>query len=87
MSQMSKSTLPQDLFAHENYIGYLDMSNNRLLQLDNEFFRPLVNLQTLILANNELNRVPATVGLPGLRALDLSANRLTNFPDSLVNTF
>ncbi|OQV17747.1 putative TLR4 interactor with leucine rich repeats [Hypsibius exemplaris] len=87
MSQMSKSTLPQDLFAYDNYIGYLDMSNNRLLQLDDEFFRPLVNLQTLILANNELNRVPATVGLPGLRALDLSANRLTNFPDSLVNTF
>jgi Leucine-rich repeat (LRR) protein len=41
----------------------------------------------LILAGNQLQRIPLTVSLPKIAEIDLSRNQLKNFPDNLVNAF
>lgn len=62
----------------------LDVSNNRLEELDHaELFR-LQNLLSLKLSNNKLTTVPSYFGkFRALRSLNLSSNSLSQFPDAL----
>jgi adenylate cyclase len=62
----------------------LDISNNRLEQLENAEMQRLAGLVSLKLSNNKLSRVPQYFGkYHALRSLNLSSNSLTEFPDAL----
>ncbi|KAK2073031.1 hypothetical protein P8C59_007343 [Phyllachora maydis] len=83
--------LPPSLgWAHK--LTYLDVSNNRLEQLDHAGLNNLTGLLKLNLANNRLNHLPAYFGAyRSLRFLNISSNFLEKFPaflcdlDSLVD--
>ncbi|KAF2115465.1 hypothetical protein BDV96DRAFT_80210 [Lophiotrema nucula] len=62
----------------------LDISNNRLQQLDHAELHKLASLQGLRLSNNRLTALPAYFGqYRALRSLNLSSNSLSEFPDFL----
>ncbi|KAI1208979.1 PP2C-domain-containing protein [Annulohypoxylon truncatum] len=62
-------------------LTYLDVSNNRLEDLDHAELGRLTGLLKLSLANNRLNRLPQEFGLfKSLRSLNLSSNFLEKFP-------
>ncbi|KAF2268437.1 PP2C-domain-containing protein [Lojkania enalia] len=62
----------------------LDISNNRLQQLDHADLYKLQSLQGLRLSNNKLTQLPVYFGqYRALRSLNLSSNSLSEFPDFL----
>jgi adenylate cyclase len=62
----------------------LDISNNRLKELDDAGLYRLQSLQGLRLSNNRLTKLPAYFGqYRALRSLNLSSNSLSEFPDFL----
>ncbi|KAF2173730.1 hypothetical protein M409DRAFT_16004 [Zasmidium cellare ATCC 36951] len=62
----------------------LDISNNRLEQLQHAELQRLQGLLSLKLSNNKLTTVPSYFGqYRALRSLNLSSNSLTDFPDAL----
>ncbi|ORY13274.1 hypothetical protein BCR34DRAFT_272780 [Clohesyomyces aquaticus] len=62
----------------------LDISNNRLEQLEHAELQKLQSLQGLRLSNNRLTQLPVYFGqYRALRSLNLSSNSLTEFPDFL----
>ena len=62
----------------------LDVSNNRLEELDNAEIQRLAGLVSLKLSNNKLTSVPQYFGqYHALRSLNLSSNSLTEFPNAL----
>jgi adenylate cyclase len=64
----------------------LDISNNRLQQLEKAELHNLHSLQGLRLSNNRLTSLPAYFGAyRALRSLNLSSNSLTEFPDFLCD--
>ncbi|KAF1979523.1 PP2C-domain-containing protein [Bimuria novae-zelandiae CBS 107.79] len=64
----------------------LDISNNRLKDLEEVQLHKLQSLQGLRLSNNRLTRLPAYFGqYRALRSLNLSSNSLTEFPDFLCD--
>ena len=75
--------LPPSL-SRASKLTYLDVSNNRLEQLDNAELDNLPGLLKLNLANNRLKRLPSYFGLhKSLRTLNISSNFLDVFPDFL----
>ncbi|KAK0307599.1 hypothetical protein LTR01_005599 [Friedmanniomyces endolithicus] len=75
--------LPQSLTMAVK-LQVLDVSNNRLEQLDNADLGRLTGLLSLKLSNNKLTGVPQYFGAyHALRSLNLSSNSLTEFPDAL----
>jgi len=64
----------------------LDISNNRLKDLDEIQLYKLQSLQGLRLSNNRLTRLPTYFGqYRALRSLNLSSNALNEFPDFLCD--
>lgn len=64
----------------------LDISNNRLEQLENAELYKLASLQGLRLSNNKLTQLPSYFGqYRALRSLNLSSNSLSEFPDFLCD--
>ncbi|KAK3066465.1 hypothetical protein LTR53_017180, partial [Teratosphaeriaceae sp. CCFEE 6253] len=62
----------------------LDVSNNRLEQLDHADLGQLSGLRSLKLSNNKLTGVPQYFGsYHALRSLNLSSNSMTEFPGAL----
>ncbi|OCK75710.1 PP2C-domain-containing protein [Lepidopterella palustris CBS 459.81] len=62
----------------------LDISNNRLEQLEHAELDKLQSLQGLRLSNNKLTQLPSYFGqYRALRSLNLSSNSLSEFPDFL----
>ncbi|KAJ4303722.1 hypothetical protein N0V90_002623 [Kalmusia sp. IMI 367209] len=64
----------------------LDISNNRLKDLEDAQLHKLQSLQGLRLSNNRLTRLPTYFGhYRALRSLNLSSNSLNEFPDFLCD--
>ncbi|KAF2195275.1 PP2C-domain-containing protein [Zopfia rhizophila CBS 207.26] len=62
----------------------LDISNNRLQQLEHAELYKLHSLQGIRLSNNKLTQLPSYFGqYRALRSLNLSSNSLSEFPDFL----
>ncbi|KAI0147979.1 adenylate cyclase [Hypoxylon sp. NC0597] len=62
-------------------LTYLDVSNNRLEELEHAELGRLTGLLKLSLANNRLNRLPQEFGrFRALRSLNISSNFLDKFP-------
>lgn len=79
-------------FSRANKLTYLDVSNNRLEQLEHAELGGLTGLLKLNLANNRLKHLPPYFGAyRALRTLNISSNFLEKFPsflcelDSLVD--
>ncbi|KAI1808285.1 adenylate cyclase [Daldinia bambusicola] len=69
-----------------NSLTYLDVSNNRLEELEHAGLGHLTGLLKLSLANNRLNHLPQEFGaFKSLRSLNLSSNFLDKFPVFLCN--
>ena len=72
--------LPPSL-SWANKLTFLDVSNNRLEQLDHADLGSIVGLLKLNLANNRLNHLPSYFGAYSmLRTLNISSNFLEKFP-------
>jgi adenylate cyclase len=64
----------------------LDISNNRIKDLEDAELQKLQSLQGLRLSNNRLTRLPSYFGqYRALRSLNLSSNSLSEFPDFLCD--
>lgn len=69
-----------------NRLTYLDVSNNRLEELDHAELGGLTGLLKLSLANNRLNDLPQYFSaFKSLRSLNLSSNFLDKFPPFLCD--
>ncbi|KAI4596457.1 cysteinyl-tRNA synthetase [Pestalotiopsis sp. 9143b] len=69
-----------------NRLTYLDVSNNRLEELDHAELGGLGGLLKLNLANNRLNTLPQYFGaFRSLRSLNLSSNFIDQFPPFLCD--
>jgi adenylate cyclase len=67
-----------------NRLTYLDVSNNRLQELEHAELGGLTGLLKLTLSNNRLNSLPSYFGgFKVLRSLNLSSNFLDKFPSFL----
>jgi adenylate cyclase len=67
-------------------LTYLDVSNNRLEQLDHAELNKLHGLVSLKLANNKLSALPSYFGeFSSLRSLNLSSNNFSAFPEFLCD--
>jgi adenylate cyclase len=77
--------LPQSL-SRASKLTYLDVSNNRLDNLEHADLGSLTGLLKLNLANNRLKDLPAYFGAYSvLRTLNISSNFLEKFPAFLCN--
>ncbi|RMZ75018.1 hypothetical protein DV737_g5526, partial [Chaetothyriales sp. CBS 132003] len=77
--------LPSSL-AWAGRLNVLDVSNNRLEQLDHAELHRLVGLASLKLANNNISVLPATfANFRALRSLNISSNNFTEFPEQITN--
>ncbi|OQV17276.1 putative Insulin-like growth factor-binding protein complex acid labile subunit [Hypsibius exemplaris] len=85
MRRMYLIGLPMDFFGYANDIESVDLSENKILALDERVFAPLQNLLRLNLYRNQLRTVPSSVVLPRIEDIDLSDNRLTSFPNAIVD--
>lgn len=75
--------LPQSL-SMATKLTMLDISNNKLEQLEHADMQKLNGLLSLKLSNNKLSSVPSYFKtFYALRSLNLSSNSLTEFPDAL----
>ena len=64
----------------------LDISNNRLEQLEHAELDKLPNLVSIKMSNNKLRHLPSYFGqFKSLRSLNLSSNYLESFPDYLCD--
>ncbi|KAK7738487.1 hypothetical protein SLS53_006006 [Cytospora paraplurivora] len=71
-------------FSRANKLTYLDVSNNRLEQLEHAELSGLTGLLKLNLANNRLTHLPPYFGAyRALRTLNISSNFLEQFPSFL----
>lgn len=71
-------------FSRANKLTYLDVSNNRLEQLEHAELGGLTGLLKLNLANNRLKHLPPYFGAyRALRTLNISSNFLEKFPSFL----
>jgi adenylate cyclase len=72
-------------FSYATRLLHLDVSNNRLEQLEHVELNKLAGLAVLRFANNKLTSLPAYFGqYKALRSLNISSNCLTSFPDSIT---
>ncbi|KAK4032391.1 phosphatase 2C-domain-containing protein [Parachaetomium inaequale] len=77
--------LPPSL-SWANKLTYLDVSNNRLEQLEHADLGGIAGLLKLNLANNRLSHLPAYFGAYSvLRTLNVSSNFIEKFPAFLCN--
>ncbi|KEY65168.1 hypothetical protein S7711_08278 [Stachybotrys chartarum IBT 7711] len=77
--------LPPSL-SRAGKLTFLDVSNNRLEQLEHAELNTLSGLLKLNLANNRLKQLPSDFGAyQGLRSLNISSNFLDKFPPFLCN--
>lgn len=77
--------LPPSL-AWASRLTVLDVSNNRLEQLDHAELHRLSGLVSLKLANNKLSALPPTFAyFRQLRSLNLSSNNFTTFPEHICS--
>ncbi|KAK5258349.1 hypothetical protein LTR40_008070, partial [Exophiala xenobiotica] len=77
--------LPPGL-AWASRLTVLDVSNNRLEQLDQAELHRLMSLVSLKLANNRLSQLPPSFShFRQLRSLNLSSNNYTIFPEHICN--
>jgi adenylate cyclase len=77
--------LPPGL-AWASRLTVLDVSNNRLEQLDQAELHRLMSLVSLKLANNRLSQLPPSFShFRQLRSLNLSSNNFTIFPEHICN--
>ncbi|KAK3341208.1 hypothetical protein B0T25DRAFT_334445 [Lasiosphaeria hispida] len=77
--------LPLSL-SRANKLTYLDVSNNRLEQLEHAELGELTGLLKLNLANNRLSHLPTYFGAyRALRTLNISSNFLEKFPTFLCD--
>lgn len=75
--------LPPSL-AWATRLTVLDVSNNRLEQLEHAELHRLMGLGSLKLANNKLSTLPANFShFRQLRSLNLSSNNFTTFPEHI----
>ena len=73
-------------FSLAPQLRILDISNNRLEQLDQADLGKLQNIVSIKIANNRLTTLPPSFGeFRTLRSLNLSSNYLSTFPDFLYN--
>ncbi|KAF2746970.1 PP2C-domain-containing protein, partial [Sporormia fimetaria CBS 119925] len=73
-------------FGLASRLTLLDVSNNRLQNLDKAELQNLQSLQGLRLSNNRLTHLPSYFGrYRALRSLNLSSNSLNEFPDFLCD--
>lgn len=71
-------------FSRANKLTYLDVSNNRLEQLEHAELGGLTGLLKLNLANNRLKHLPPYFGAyRALRTLNISSNFIEKFPSFL----
>lgn len=70
-------------------IKHLDLSNNQLRSIEPGTFAHLSSLQSLVLGGNQLSFFVGAflVGIPSLRLLDLSLNRINELPVEHVAPF
>ncbi|KAI9925149.1 cysteinyl-tRNA synthetase [Aspergillus wentii] len=79
------SFLPSS-FSLASRLTYLDVSNNRLGQLDHVNLDRLHGLVSIKMANNQLTELPSYFGnFPYLRSLNISSNSFQRFPEFLCN--
>ncbi|KIV80111.1 hypothetical protein PV11_07633 [Exophiala sideris] len=77
--------LPPSL-AWASRLTVLDVSNNRLEQIDHAELHRLMALVSLKLANNRLSHLPPSFAhFRQLRSLNLSSNNFTSFPEHICN--
>lgn len=77
--------LPPSL-AWASRLTVLDVSNNRLEQLDHAELHRLMGLVSLKLANNKLTQLPSNFSyFRQLRSLNLSSNNFTTFPEHICS--
>ncbi|KIX06069.1 uncharacterized protein Z518_04043 [Rhinocladiella mackenziei CBS 650.93] len=77
--------LPPSL-AWASRLTVLDVSNNRLEQLDHAELHRLMGLVSLKLANNKLSQLPPNFSFfRQLRSLNLSSNNFTTFPEHICS--
>lgn len=73
-------------FSLATKLTVLDLSNNRLEQLEHAELDKLQNLTSIKLSNNKLNHLPEYFGnYRALRSLNLSSNYFETFPDFLCD--
>lgn len=79
------SKLPASL-AWASRLNVLDLSNNRLEELEPAELHRLTNLVSLKLANNNLSKLPNNfVQFRGLRSLNISSNNFKELPEQVYN--
>ncbi|KIW95902.1 uncharacterized protein Z519_02967 [Cladophialophora bantiana CBS 173.52] len=77
--------LPPSL-AWASRLTVLDVSNNRLEQLEHAELHRLMGLVSLKLANNKLSELPPNFSyFRQLRSLNLSSNNFTTFPENICS--
>jgi adenylate cyclase len=77
--------LPASL-AWATRLTVLDVSNNRLEQLEHAELHRLMGLVSLKLANNKLSQLPPNFSyFRQLRSLNLSSNNFTTFPENICS--
>ena len=76
--------IPVCIFYLKNLI-VLNMSNNRITYIDNNFFWNLSNLRSLNLSGNKIKYIPTTIKyMANLEELNMSKNDIMSIPNELI---
>ena len=79
-------SIPAEVARAADKAKVLDLSFNRLVQVQDTFFLQFLNLQRLNLSNNAITLLPATIGsCVQLRQIFLDSNQLSSIPEQLCS--
>ncbi|XP_055357121.1 leucine-rich repeat transmembrane neuronal protein 3-like [Paramacrobiotus metropolitanus] len=87
MSGMQLNNLPFEALNSTISLEKIDLSRNKLSQLDDAIFAQANNLKEIVLHYNSLTSIPNSLKKPSIVKLDLSNNLLATFPEDFVNYF
>lgn len=77
-------TFPEEIFDLAKSLEYLDLSNNKLSNLPDDFGK-LKKLKILFLSNNQFKELPSVLAqCPKLSMLGIRNNQITHFPENAL---
>ena len=86
MTKMNISIVPASL-KEQHYLQTLNLKDNQIDRLDDDFFDNLTHLRVVNFENNKLTRVPSLRNCKRIKVVNFNNNQITAFPESVYSCF
>ena len=86
ISRTNISHIESFFFASFPWLEMADLSENEVVEVQDNVWRESISLKTLSVAHNKIRIIPDFIGLESLTSLDLSYNQIQTLPRNILDT-